>query len=158
MCLVAGAAADVAGDRLADLRLVGAGSSRRNARRGHQDARRAEPALQGVVLAERLLQRVRSSPLGEALDGRDLGAVGLDGEHQARADRPAVDDHRAGAADAVLAAEVGPGEPEASRRKSASSHAHLGVARAPLAVDDERDGAPRPAHAATLGLERSYAC
>ena len=35
---------------------------------------------------ERLLQRVSRPSAGETLDRRDLGAVGLDGEHQARVD------------------------------------------------------------------------
>ena len=49
--------------------------------------------------------------LGEAFDRADLSAVRLHGEHQARAHRLAVDDHRAGAADAVLAADMGAGLP-----------------------------------------------
>ena len=43
---------------------------------------------------------------------RDLVPVGLDGEHQARADGRAVEEDGAGAADAVLAAEMGAGEPD----------------------------------------------
>ena len=49
------------------------------------------------------------SPFGQALDGADLLAVGLHREHQAGAHRLAVDDHGAGAADAVLAADMGAG-------------------------------------------------
>ena len=48
----------------------------------------------------------------EAFDGRHLGAFGLDAQHQARADRFAVDDDGAGPADTVLATEVGAGEIE----------------------------------------------
>ena len=44
--------------------------------------------------------------LGEALDGADVLAVGLHGEHEAGAHRLVVDDHGAGAADAVLAADM----------------------------------------------------
>ena len=80
---------------------------------------------------------------GQALDGDDVGAVGLDGEHQARPDRLAVDEDGARAAHAVLAAEVGAGQPEVlaqgvgerlarldehppRRRRSRSAHRHLG--------------------------------
>jgi hypothetical protein len=49
---------------------------------------------------------------GQAFHGRHLGPVRLDGEHEAGADRLAVDEHGAGAARSVLAADVGSGEPE----------------------------------------------
>src|ERR1700737_3843477 len=42
----------------------------------------------------------------EPLDGANGTALGLDGKHQAGADRLAVDQHRAGAAHAVLAAHL----------------------------------------------------
>ena len=73
---------------------------------------RAEAALQAVVLPEGLLQRMQHAVLHQALDRRDLGAVGLHREHQARAGRLAVDQHRARPADAVLAADVRAGEPQ----------------------------------------------
>ncbi len=50
-----------------------------------------------------------SSPLRQAFDGADFAAFGLHREHQARAHRLAVEQHRAGAADAVLAADMGSG-------------------------------------------------
>ena len=50
----------------------------------HHHAGGAEAALQGVMLAEHLLHRVqRAVGVGEALDRRDLGAVGLQREHGA---------------------------------------------------------------------------
>ena len=70
--------------------------------RGDQDARRAEAALQRVMTAERLLQR----PPRQALDRAHVAAVGLHGEHQARAHGDAVELDGARAADAVLAADV----------------------------------------------------
>src|SRR4029078_5834719 len=54
-------------------------------------------------------QRMRCVAVGETLDGADRHAFGLRGEHQARAHRVASDDDRAGAADAVLAADMGAG-------------------------------------------------
>ena len=73
---------------------------------GHQDPRGAEAALQRVPLPEGPLKRVQLPVRRQALDGSDLRAVGLDGEEQARAHRHAVEDHGAGATDAVLAAHV----------------------------------------------------
>src|SRR5262249_4828758 len=75
-------------------------------------ARGAEPALEGVLLPERLLQRMELPVPGQAFHGRHRGPVRLDGEHEARADGLAVDEHGAGAARSVLAADVGSGEPE----------------------------------------------
>ena len=117
---VAGAAAEVAADHVVDLLL---GELRRGVARlqaggdRHQEARRAEPALQRVALAEGLLHRVQHLAAAvvvarQALDGGHLVPVDLDGEHQARAHRVAVDQHRARAADAVLAADVRAGQPE----------------------------------------------
>ena len=54
---------------------------------GHHHARRAEAALQAVLLPEALLERVQLAVLLQALDGRDLAAVGLHREHGARLDR-----------------------------------------------------------------------
>src|SRR5581483_1246533 len=55
---VPGAAADVALDRTADLLLARLRRVREQVGRADQHPRRAVPALEGVVLRERLLQRV----------------------------------------------------------------------------------------------------
>ena len=107
-----------------------------------QDPRRAEAALQGVVLAERLLQR---APL-EPFDRPDLGAVGLHREQQAGAHRDAVELDGARAADAVLAADVRAGQAELWRRKSESSRRGSTSLADAAAVDGDarsRDAAPR---------------
>ena len=49
---------------------------------------------------------------GQALDGGDLGAVDHHREREARPHRLAVEQHRAGTAHPVLAADVGAGEPQ----------------------------------------------
>src|SRR5262245_16279616 len=75
---------------------------------GHQDPGRAEPALERGVAPERLLQR----PPRQALDRADLGAVHLHREREAAANRAAVELDGARPADAVLAADVRPGQAE----------------------------------------------
>src|SRR5690242_13180076 len=117
--LVAGAPAQVRRDELAGLLLVQAILIRAGlAALGqvglgqHEESWRAEPALQGVMVAERLLQVRQLLPAGQPFHRADLGLVGLYPEDQAGADRLAVHEHRAGAADAVLAAEVGAGVAE----------------------------------------------
>ena len=107
---IAGAAADIAGEALADLTLRPRALPQDQIARGDQHCRRAIPALQCVVLVKVAAQRLDDRVAGEALDGRDLALVAGDGEHQARARRLAVDEDRAGAAHAVLAAEMSAGQ------------------------------------------------
>ena len=62
---------------------------------------------------ERLLQRAeRAVGRGEPFDGLHLVPVGLHGEHDAGPRRLAVEEHRAGAADAVLAPDMRAGQPQ----------------------------------------------
>ena len=108
---------------------------------------RAEAALQAVAVAERLLH-VAQLPVGgrQALDGGDLGAVGLHGEHQAGAHRVAVEQHRARPAHAVLAAEVGAGEGEVLAED---------VGQGLAGLDDIRRGAPFTVSATVTGSAMS---
>ena len=135
--LVAGAAAEDAADRLADL-VAGAAARMRadELDRRHQHRGRAEAALQGVVLGERLLERAeRAVALGETLDGLDRVPVGLHGEHEARADALPVEQHVAVAAEAVLAGEVRAREVEILAQEVGQRAPRLDVALAPGAVD-----------------------
>ena len=59
---------------------------------------------------EGVLQRMQLVAVRQAFDGADRAALGLHREHQAGAHRLAVDQHRAGAADAVLAADMRAGQ------------------------------------------------
>ena len=109
----------------------------------HDHARRAVAALQRVAILEGLLDRMQRAVLGgERLDGADLVAGGLHREGQARAAGLAVDQHRAGAADAVLAADMGAGEAELVAEEIGEEHANADVALDLLAVDRERDARP----------------
>src|SRR5712691_989908 len=126
--LVAGAAAQVAGKRPAHVFLGGVGILREQRLGGHHHARRAEPALQPVLLLEALLQRVQLAGGGQALDGTDLVPVDLDGQHGAGLHRPAVDQDRARAAVRRVAAHVraGQGEPAADQVRQQQPRLHLG--------------------------------
>jgi len=100
-------------------------------------ARRAEAALQRVMLAERSLQRRQSVFKRETLDGHHLGAFGLHREQQARAHGCAVDQHGAGAAHAVLAADMGAGEPQMMAQAIGQRQSRLDFDLDRLAVDFE---------------------
>src|SRR6185312_9149202 len=88
--------------------------------------------------------------LGKTLDGRDVVAVGLRREHEARADERAVEQHRARAALTLFARVLGAGEAEllAQRKEQRLAFPAVGLMR--LAVDP--DGDP---HASTRFSARS---
>src|SRR5437764_6990298 len=73
--LVAGAAAQVAGQRPAHVLLGGIRVLLEQGRGGHHHARGAEPALESVLLPETLLERMQLTGTGQALDGLDLTPV-----------------------------------------------------------------------------------
>src|SRR5580698_9446288 len=152
--LVAGAPAGVRRGELADFRLGRLASAGRLplgeiGLGQHQEARRAETALQPVVIAERLLQIGQLLAVGQALDRTHVASVRLHPEHQAGPDRGGVHEHRGRAADAVLTAEVGAGVAEVVaqhvRQRPAGFDGELVLG----AVDPEPD-LPDVLHAAPL--------
>src|SRR4051812_32769206 len=78
----------------------------------HDHSRRAEPALQAVLVPEGLLDRMKLPVLRNALDGRDLAAFELHGEQRAALRRLAVDEDGTRSALTRVAADVRPGQPE----------------------------------------------
>ena len=74
---------------------------------GHHNAGRAEAALQSVFVTQCLLNRVQGT-VGrrESFDRGNARAVGLYGQHQTRPHGLTVNNHRAGAADTMFAAEM----------------------------------------------------
>ena len=72
-----------------------------------------KPALQRVVAPKRFLERGQRTGAGKRLDRIDTAPVRLHGEEAAAAHGDPVQEDRARAADAVLAADVRAGEPQA---------------------------------------------
>src|ERR1700674_2361179 len=95
-----------------------------------------------MMLHEGALQRMHLAATRKSLDGADRLAVDLHGEHQAGAHRRAVDQHRAGAAHAVLAADMGAGLPAIVADRIGQRAPRLDRDRMPLVVDDEGDVLP----------------
>src|SRR5580704_3700726 len=140
---VAGAAAEVAAKDLADFPLSRMRIAGEEIGERHQNARRAEAALQGVIVAECLLQGVELAVgRGERFHGAHLAPFRLHRKRQAGARGDAVDQHGAGAADAVLAADMGAGGPEPLAKEIAEQHARLGFGRELAAVERQRDARP----------------
>src|SRR5262249_47499238 len=96
-------------------------------------------ALQPVLLVQCLLQRAQLSALCDRLDSRHLVPLHLHCEDQAGARRPAVDPHGAGAADAVLAADMRAGQMQVFAQRVGQQFARLGAKLVRLAVDAEPD-------------------
>ena len=69
-----------------------------------RNAWRAIAALRRAEIGERVLQRMQAAVGRQALHGRDVTAVAVDAEHQTRQHRLSVEQHRARAALAELAA------------------------------------------------------
>ena len=155
VAVVVRAAADVARHALPDV-ILGGIRRRRDDRLGrHQLARRAESALRAIAGNKCLLERIQLVAVGEPFDRCHGPAVGPDRELTARVDRDAVEMHRARAALAAVAPDLGPREVEMVADQLGKRPAVLDVDSAALAVDGQRDcGARRRIGRATLGAER----
>src|SRR5437588_2354755 len=100
---VAGAAADVPRQRLADLGIARLGVALKERIRGDDEPRRAEPALHRAGFQERLLQRMERRAAAEPFDGLDAFAGAGAGKDEAAADERAIEHHGARSALALLA-------------------------------------------------------
>src|SRR5690606_13256845 len=105
--LIAGTAADVAADRLTDLRLVRTGILAQQGMTRDQHALRTVAALQRMLLTKSVLQRrERLSFRRQALDRRNGVALGLNRKHAAGANRLSIKQNTARTAHAMLAANM----------------------------------------------------
>src|SRR5438105_12186066 len=108
--------------------------------RSGNHARRAEPALQGMMLAERRLQWRESLVVREPFDGDHLGALRLYGKHEARAYGSPVDDDGAGAAHAMLAADMRASQPQMMAQAIGERQPRLDLDHDFLSVDFKSHG------------------
>src|SRR5262249_58772712 len=90
-----------------------------------------------MMPSERGLQGRQRLVVGKTLDGDDLGALGLHRKDQASPHRLAIEQDRAGAAHAVLAAHMGAGEAQLVAQAVDERHARLDLDRDWLSVDFE---------------------
>src|SRR5580698_131405 len=137
--LIAGAAAQVRGEHVDKVLVADVQIFLQHVRCQHQKTRRAIAALQAVIVDEGLLQHRQLVAVGKALDGADFLALRLNGEHQAGAHRLVVDNYGTGAADAVLAADMGASLAAIVADGVDQRLARLDADRIIAAVDGERD-------------------
>ncbi len=138
--LVAGAAADVAFEPVADLRFAQHRPVGSECDGGHQHPRGAESALQAMMFAKRLLHRmqpVRSLRPLQALDRDKRDAVEHRRQQRAALHRCAVDMHHAGAALAGVAANMGAGEAEMLAQQFGHQRGRFDIDGGRLAVQGE---------------------
>ena len=147
--LIAGAAAEVAGDAVANLLLARRRIVLQQVDRRHDHARRAVAALQAVLFPEALLHRMQLAFRRQPFDRHHRRAVGLHREDRARLRAAAVDEHGARAALAGVAADMRAGEIEMFAQEVHEQRARFDVRFAHLAVDgngdwDHRGADPSP--------------
>src|SRR5204862_5976571 len=126
-------------ERLADLVVVRVGGVGEKVGRRDYQTRGAEAALDGAGLGEGMLNGVQLLVLVEPLDGDHVVALRLRGQHQARADELAVEQHRARAALALLARVLRAWQPEPLAEREEKALALPDVGLVLLAVDAKRD-------------------
>src|SRR5262249_1300300 len=120
-------------------------------------ARRAVTALERVVINERLLERVQRAVARQAFDGRDIGAVGHHREGEAREPAPPTDQHRTGAALAVIAAFFRAGKIEVDAQRVGQGGPGRDAELALDAVHPQRDrGLGRRGESLGAGARRSW--
>ena len=107
---------------------------------GHDHARRAEAALQAVAVDEGLLDRVALAARAQAFDGGDRRPSACSASIVQLFTGSAVEQHRAGAALAGVAADVGAGQAERARAALRPAGVRLDLQLHGLAVDGESDG------------------
>ena len=137
--LIAGAAAQIAFELFADdvVRQI-VSLAMNHVDRGHDHARRAEAALQAMMLAKRFLHRMQRRAVGgQALDGLDLMAVGHHRERGAGFDGLAVEMHDAGAALRGVAADMGAGQPQVFAQKLDQQGTGIDIGVDGVAVHDQ---------------------
>src|SRR5712692_5632054 len=149
--LVSRASAEVPGNRGANLLFGRRVVELKEFEGGEDDTRRAEPALEPVVLLERFLDGMHSAVLAEALDRRDRVTVRLDRQHSAGLHRLTVQEDGARAAVACVTANMGARKPEIIAKEIDEQHARLGDTSVLLAVHGDGEdvaavlaGRPRP--------------
>ena len=110
--VVAGAAAEVAGEVEADFFFAGCRVFFEQRFGLHDESRRADAALQSRAFEEGTLHFVEMVTAGDAFDRFQIGAFGFDGQDQATVDRPTVHLNGASSAVAVGAAFLRAGQAE----------------------------------------------
>ncbi len=107
-----------------------------------------------MLLDEGLLDRMEVAVRRQALDGRELAPSACTASIRHERTAPAVHQHRAGAADAVLAADVGAGERQLAAQEVDERRARLDLGFVRGAVHRHTDPVSRRHRLALLARRR----
>src|SRR4030095_9464114 len=132
---VAGAAAEVAGDRFFDLLFGWLVRLAKEPIGGHEHSRSAIAAFDSVIFPESFLERMQSFILRQPLHGNDFIASRLHGEYHARFHRPPVPENSASTAAADDTTHVGAGKPQGVAEKMSQQRPRLDFAGIRFTVD-----------------------
>ena len=136
--LIAGAAAEVAVQPVANLLLARLWIVGQQVDRRQDHAGRAVAALQSMFLPEPFLQRMELPGLREPLDRRYVRAIRLDRKEGARLRAPSIHEHRTGPALTGVAPDVHAGQIELLPQKMHQQQPRLHLCRPPLPVHRDR--------------------
>ncbi len=142
--VVAGAAAQLPREPVADLLLGGVRVVVEQPAGGEHHPRRAEPALQAVAVHEALLDRIEHAVALHALDGVDRASVGHRRQHRAALHRHAVHVDDADPAVRRVASPVGARQAQLIAEEVHEQRSRLGLRRPFRAVDRDGDLHVRP--------------
>ena len=102
----------------------------------NQHSGRTEAALQSVLVMERRLQEQHQLILLETFQCPDIGTINTDGERDTGPRWLVIDQHRAGAAAALLAAEMRRGQPKFLAQQVREAGAGFDRGHNPFAIDN----------------------
>ena len=146
--LVSGAAAEHAAQRVLYRRVVGSVLPSEQVGRRHQHARRADAALGRAMQVKGLLEPGQAAARRfQPLDGQHLAPLDLSHRRHAGTDLAAVQQHRAGAAIARIAADLGAGHRQLFTEHVGEAPDRVGADLGRVAVEGEGNLRLRGHHA-----------
>src|SRR4051812_1835081 len=154
---IAGAAAEIAAEFESNARFIGFGYARDDIARRYQHRRRAEAALQPVLLGKSPAQRRHDRVVIQALYGGDHGSIAHHRIRDARTRRLTVDQNGAGAAYSLLATQMRAGKVHLLAQKVREMHSRLDGLHHLSPVHSEADRFHAPA-AWSSARARTAAC
>ena len=140
---IAGAATEIAGQAVANLRFTRMGILFQQIHRGQDHPRRADPTLRAAAFNKGLLHGVQLIVRGDPFDGLNRRAGNLRDRHQATIDDPAIDHHRTGATLAFATTLFGAGQTQLLAQNVEQTFHRVGMQHPALAVNGALHGALR---------------
>ena len=137
--MISGAAAQIPGQRVADLVAGRIGLAIEQRLCSHQKSRRAVTTLGRTEVGKGLLERMEPAVCRETFDGQHVTVSTLDAQNETRQHRLAIEQHRARAALSELAAMLGAAEVQVFTQHLEQRLVRIERDVAGFSVDGERE-------------------